>query len=63
MREITISICPFKNGEFDVMFKDDDGNEIVFSGTKKLNAEELEFANNIAPACVWTKYQRITPED
>lgn len=57
-----ISICTFQNGAFDVMLSVD-GREIVFSGEKKISADELDFINRIAPTCVWTKYQRITPED
>lgn len=59
-----ISICPFQNGEFDVIFRDRaTGQELTFSGTRKLTDEQLDFANRIAPSCVWTEYQRITPED
>ena len=61
---IEISICPFNNGTFDVMFRDKaTGKELVFSGTRKLTDEELGFVAEIAPPCVWTEYERITPDD
>ena len=62
--KIRISICTFQNGSFDVMFRDvATGREITFTGQRKLNEEEFEFADEIAPACVWTEYERITPDD
>jgi hypothetical protein len=39
------------------------GEELRFSGEKKLTDQELEMVNRIAPACVWTGYVRTTPED
>ncbi len=54
---MTISVCPFNSGDFDVIIKDSDtGEEVTLSGHQELNREELEVLTNLAPACVWTKY-------
>jgi hypothetical protein len=61
---LTISVCTYQNGQFDVILRDKAaGKEITFSGERKVSSEDHEFLNRIAPACVWTDYQRITPED
>ena len=56
MGSILISIVTYKNNKFDVIFKDDEGHEVTFSGEQKVSEEEFEFINDIAPACVWTRY-------
>lgn len=62
--EIDISICLFQNGTFDVIFRDrSTHDEITLSGSHKLTDEQKEFAYRVAPACVYTKYLRLTPED
>jgi hypothetical protein len=62
--EINLSLYTYQNGTFDVMVVDKaTGEELRFSGEKKLTDQELEMVNRIAPACVWTGYVRTTPED
>lgn len=62
--DLDISICTYQGGTFDVVFINrETGQELTFSGTQELDEEQFDFANKIAPACVWTKYRRITPED
>ncbi len=63
-KEIAISICTFNDGTFDVMIQDPEtSREITLSGAQEINQEDHSFILEIAPACVWTKYSRITPED
>lgn len=62
-RRIELSICTYGSGDFEVMIVDKaTGKELTLSGNRKLSADEFEFVASIAPACVWTEYQRITPE-
>ena len=58
MNEILISIVTYNNSKFDVIFRDNEGNEVTLSGEQEVSEKELEFINNIAPACVWTRYRR-----
>ena len=61
---LTMSICTYNNGAFDVIFRDrKTGEEFTFSGHQKVGKEDFDFIGRIAPACVWTDYQRITPDD
>lgn len=61
---LAISICTYNNGAFDVMFRDrDTGREITFAGEQLVKGEDFDFINEIAPACVWTNYDRTTPKD
>ena len=54
---MTISVCPFVGGAFDVIIKDTDtGDEVTLSGHQELTHEELELLTKLAPSCVWTKY-------
>ena len=63
-REIALSFCTYNNGTFDVMVKDvATGQEVTFSGEQKLSPEEFALVDDIAPACVWTRYVRKTPKD
>lgn len=57
--EIEISICTYNDGKFDVMFQDKTGRQVSFSGDQKLSDDQFDFANEIAPGCVWTKYKCI----
>lgn len=62
-KHLSISVCTFKNSEFDVILRDPDtGLEVTLSGIQKLSDSDFEFINEIAPACVFTKYKRVTPE-
>lgn len=62
--KLDVSICTFNNDKFDIIFIDrSTGRELTFSGTQKLSEEEFNFADKIAPACVYTEYLRVTPED
>lgn len=62
MRQIKMSICLYQNGEFDVFIEDAD-NKLCLTGKHKLTKDDMAFANRIAPACVMTTYERVTPED
>ena len=63
-RRIELSVCTYASGDFDVMIVDKaSGKELTFSGNCKLSADEFELVGKIAPACVWTEYERITPGD
>lgn len=63
-RRIKMSFCTYSDGLFEVMIHDvASGSELYFSGRKKITDDELHLINAIAPACVWTEYQRISPED
>ena len=58
-KSILISIVTYNNGEFDVMIEDDESHKsITLSGEQRVTDEEFEFINEIAPACVWTKWSR-----
>jgi len=60
---LSISICTFDDGTFDVIFRNKKtGEELTFSGAQKLSPKKFDFANQIAPACVWTDYQKLTPD-
>ncbi|SNT39974.1 hypothetical protein [Antarctobacter heliothermus] len=61
---LDLSVCVFQSGDIDVMMKDETGQkmEINVSGFN-LGPEDLDFINKNAPACVWTRYGRITPCD
>lgn len=64
MTKLDISIVTYNDGKFDVIFCDSDsGEEITFSGEQKIGSDDFDFINRIAPACVFTKYRRVTPED
>ena len=54
---MTMSVCPFNSGDFDVIIKDPDTDEeVILSGHQELSHEELEVLTKLAPACIWTKY-------
>lgn len=53
--KMTMSICTFNNGDFDVMFRLGD-REVTFSGNQELSDDELDLSLEIAPACVWTDF-------
>ena len=53
-----MSICTYQDGSFEVMIKNDEGEEVMLCGEQKLTPEEFEIVDKIAPACVWTKYER-----
>lgn len=56
---IDISICSFNDGKFQIFIKDPKTHrELVFEGKQELNESELELAQEIAPACVYTRYKR-----
>ena len=57
--KISMSICTYQSGDFDVMIRDQEtGHEVTLSGNQKVEDEDFELINAIAPACVWTKYTR-----
>lgn len=56
MQRMKISVCTYKSGDFEVILKDEDDNEITLSGNQKLSPEEFELVNRLAPACVFTRY-------
>ncbi len=57
--KITISVCTYQNSDFDVIIQDPDtGEEVTLSGVQKISDEEHEVLNKLAPACVFTTYER-----
>lgn len=57
MSDMVISICTYQSGDFEVIIKGT-GREVTLSGNQKLTDEEFELINELAPACVWTRYTR-----
>jgi hypothetical protein len=55
---IYMSICTFNDGLFQVIIRKDN-YEVTLEGTQVLGPNDFEFVNGIAPACVFTEYQRI----
>lgn len=54
---MSISVCPFVGGDFDVIIRDDDtGREVTLTGQHRLMDEEFEVVNKLAPSCVFTTY-------
>jgi hypothetical protein len=59
IQKLSISVCTFQNGSFDVILSDPDtGEEVTLSGEQKLDEEQFNFVNDKAPACVMTTYTR-----
>lgn len=59
---LAISVCTYQDGKFEVLLRDAETNqEVTLSGVQKLGAEDFDFVNRIAPACLWTEYKSITP--
>ena len=62
-KRLLISVCTFKNGTFDVILQDrETGEEVTLSGERQFDEKEFQFLDRVAPACVFTKYIRETPE-
>ena len=60
MNDMLISVCPFNNGEFDVILIDrETGDEVTLSGHQKLSEEEFAIVNKLAPSCVFTRYKQV----
>lgn len=57
MAEMSISVCTYQGGDFDVMIKDGVGGYVCLSGKNNLTKEEFEILDRLAPACVFTKYK------
>lgn len=56
-----ISVCPYVNGDFEVMIIDDEtGYEVCLSGSQEISSEDLDILTKLAPACVWTSYRETT---
>ncbi len=56
---ITISVCTYQNSDFDVIIKDPDTDEeVTLSGVQKISDEEHKILTKLAPACVFTTYER-----
>jgi len=58
MHEMKISVCTYSSGDFEVIIKDENDREVTLSGNQKLTPEEFELVNELAPACVFTRYVR-----
>ena len=60
MAKLSISVCTYKSGEFDVILRDPStSREVTLSGFQKVTGEDFEFLNEFAPACVFTTYKRV----
>ncbi len=61
---LSISVVTYNgNNDFDVILRDPDtGREVTLSGEQILDQEEQEFLFEVAAPCVFTRYQRVTPE-
>lgn len=58
--KIKLSVCTFENGDFDVIIIDAETHEeVTLSGNQKLNEDDSEIVNKLAPACVYTTYKEI----
>ena len=60
MQRMKISICTYEDGEFEVILKDENDREVTLCGNQVLSAEEFGLVNKLAPACVFTRYERET---
>lgn len=58
-QKITLSVCAFQNGGFDVIIQDPTtGEEVTLSGEQKLDDQQFAMIDRLAPACVFTTYER-----
>lgn len=58
-QRVSISVCTYQNGDFDVIIEDPDtGREVTLSGIQKMDDHDLLLLNDVAPACVMTTYER-----
>lgn len=60
MQRMKISVCTYEDGEFEVILKDENDREVTLYGNQVLSAEEFQLVNELAPACVFTRYVRET---
>jgi hypothetical protein len=59
-KELSISVCTYKDGTFEVILKDSVTlEEVTLSGKQDVSDDELDFLNGRAPACVFTRYIRL----
>lgn len=58
MQRMKISVCTYEDGEFEVILKDENDREVTLYGNQVLSAEEFQLVNELAPACVFTRYVR-----
>lgn len=58
--QIDLSFCPFNNGSMDIIvINKDTGEEVTIEIDKhNLSEKQLNFLDKVAPACVWTTYER-----
>lgn len=58
--DVLLSVVTYNDGKFDVIIRDAKTDmEVTFSGnTPEITDEEFDFLNEVAPACVFTKYTR-----
>ena len=56
MTGMRISVCTYSNDDFEVIIKDDSDSEVTFHGCQRLTDEEFDLVNELAPACVFTRY-------
>ena len=57
--KLSISVCTYKSGDFEVLIRDPEtGEEVQLNGNQKLDDKKLELITRLAPACVWTTYER-----
>lgn len=61
-RYLEVSVCSYTGGDIDVMLRDETRKELIISASGfNLDPDDLDFINKNCPACVWTRYGRITP--
>lgn len=59
---LSISVCSYQNGDFDVILQDGNtGEEVTLSGHQTLTNDQLELTYRLAPACVMTRYVPLAP--
>jgi hypothetical protein len=61
--KIQISMMAYKHGYYEFILKDPESDEeIILSGDRKFNKDELKFLNHVAPCCVMTQYENDLDE-
>ena len=60
-QRLSISVCTYQNGDFEVILQDPDTHEeITLSGNQKVEGDDFDLIQKLAPACVFTRYKMET---